>query len=146
MNEETIITLYCMADDFINTVMKYPVGKAIMAAWTGKRGPKRQLSLAEAITLNIMRFYLRVQDLKTFYRLVRTAYAGYFPHVPNYENFLKAGNASFMGGMVFLKYLLAVKRRESTDGCFFMDSTAVSVCHNHNSSSHRVSKGTVPGG
>jgi hypothetical protein len=46
MNEETIITLSCMADDFINTVMKYPVGKAIMAAWAGKWGPKRQLSLA----------------------------------------------------------------------------------------------------
>ena len=83
MNEETIVTLYCMADDFINTVINYPLGKTIMAAWAGKRGPKRQLSLPEAITLTIMRFYLRVQGLKTFHRLARTAYAGYFPHVPN---------------------------------------------------------------
>ena len=102
MNEEAIITLYCMADDFINTVIHYPLGKAIMAAWSGKWGPKRQLSLLEVITLTIMRFYLRVQDLKTFHRLVRTAYAGYFPHVPHYENVLKASKASFIGGMVVL--------------------------------------------
>ena len=83
MNEDAIIALYSMADDFINTVMNYPLGKAIMAAWAGKRGPKRRLSFAEVVTLNIMRFYLRVQDLKTFHRLVCTAYAGYFPHMPN---------------------------------------------------------------
>ena len=69
-----------MTDDFINTVMYYPPGQAIMAAWPGKRGTKRRLSLAEVVILNIMRFYLRVQDLKTFHCLVRTAYAGYFPH------------------------------------------------------------------
>ena len=109
-----------------------------MAAWVGKWEPKRQLRLPEVITLTIMRFYLRVQDLKTFHRLVRTAY---FPHVPNYENFLKKSNASFIGGMVVLNYLLAVKRRESIGGCFFMDSTALSVCHNHNFSSHRVTNG-----
>ena len=60
------------------------------------------MSLAEAVTLTIMRFYLRVQDLKIFHCLIRTAYAGYFPRVPNYEDFLKAANASFMGSMVFL--------------------------------------------
>ena len=48
MNEDviiTLITLYCMADDFINTVMyghrvvNYPpVGKVIMARWEEKQG------------------------------------------------------------------------------------------------------------
>jgi hypothetical protein len=60
---------------------------------------------------------------------------------PNYENFLKASNASCMDGMVFLKYLPAVKRRESTGGCFFMDSTVVIVYHNHTISRHEVTKG-----
>jgi hypothetical protein len=141
MDETKLITLYCFVDEFINMVMSFPVGKAILEQWQGKRGPKRQLSLAEVITLNILRFYLRVNDLKTFHRLVQNGYRSYFPGLPNYENFLKASNQSFVGVLVFLKYLLFLNRSGGSSRTFFMDSTAVSVCYNQYIASHRVTKG-----
>jgi hypothetical protein len=80
---------------------RYSAGKIIQAYWEGKRGPKKRLSLAEVITLNILRFHLRVHDLKVFHRLIRNVYQDYFPGLPNYENFLKAANRPFPGILVF---------------------------------------------
>jgi transcriptional regulator with XRE-family HTH domain len=82
MNETALITVYCFVDEFINALMRYPLGTILREQWEGKRGPKKQLSLAEVITLNILRFYLRVHDLKTFHRLLENAYREYFPALP----------------------------------------------------------------
>jgi hypothetical protein len=57
------------------------------------------------MTLNIIRFYLRVHDLKTFHRLVKNGYRDAFPGLPYYENFLKAANRSFPAVVVFMKYI-----------------------------------------
>jgi hypothetical protein len=128
-------------DEFINTIMNYPIGKMIREQWEGKRGPKKHLSLAEIITLNILRFYLRIHDLKTFHRLVWNAYRDYFPGLPNYENFLKATNQSLPAIVVFMKYLLFLTRMGKGEGKYFIDSTALSVCETPYISAHRVTKG-----
>ncbi|GHV92918.1 transposase [Spirochaetia bacterium] len=141
MNELMLITVYCIVDDFINMLMNYPIGQELMRHWQGKRGPKRRLCLAEVITLNILRFYYRVYDLKIFHRLARNTYTAAFPGLPNYENFLKATNKSFPVLLMLLKYLLAVNRGMEAGGPFFMDSTALPVCDNHYIASHRVAKG-----
>jgi hypothetical protein len=136
-----LITLYCFVDEFINTVMNYPMGKMVLEHREGKRGPKKRLTLAELMTLNILRFFLRVHDLKTFHRLVRNVYRDYFPGLPNYENFLKATNQPFPALAVFMKHMLFLKRLEKPEGTYFIDSTALSVCENPYISTHRVTKG-----
>jgi hypothetical protein len=72
-------------DEFITTIMNHPhlIGCMVLGYWEGKRGPKKRLTLAELMTVNILRFYLRVHDLKTFHRLVQNAYRQYFPALPN---------------------------------------------------------------
>jgi hypothetical protein len=70
--------------------MDYPIEKMNLEYWEGTRGPKKCLGLAEFMILTILRFYLRVHDLKTFHQLVRNAYRDYCPGLPNYDNFLKA--------------------------------------------------------
>jgi hypothetical protein len=141
MDETMLITVYCFVDDFINAIMNYPIGTMIMELWEGKRGPQRRLTLAELMTLNILRFHLRVHDLKTFHRLARNVYRDYFPGLPNYENFLKAANRSFPAVVVFMKYLLFLTRLGKAEGTYFIDSTAASVCENPYISTHRVAKG-----
>jgi hypothetical protein len=42
--------------------MNYPIGLLIVKLWESKGGPRERLSLAEVMTLNILRFYLRVQS------------------------------------------------------------------------------------
>jgi len=141
MNETMLTTLYCVVDDFINALIATKDGQKILGFWKAKRGPQRQLGLSEVLTLNILRFYFHIFDLKAFVRLAESSYKAYFPGLPNYENFLKAANRSFPFTVLFLRYLLELNRRMSEGGVFFLDSTALSVCANWNISTHRVTKG-----
>ena len=141
MNETMLITLYCIIDDFINALAATADGRKMLELWKAKRGPQRQLSLSEVLTLNILRFHYHIFDLKAFVRLAGCVYKPYFPGLPNYENFLKAANRSFPFTAMLLRYLLLLNRRMSRGGVFFLDSTALSVCANGNIPTHRVTKG-----
>ena len=140
MNETMLTTLYCIIDDFIKTLAKTSNGQKMLDFWKSKRGPQRQLSLSEVLTLNILRFHFHIFDLKAFSRLLQCTYKTYFPHLPNYENFLKATNKSFPFTIVLVQYLLLLNRRISKCGLYFLDSTALSVCKNWNISTHKVTK------
>ena len=48
------IALYCIADDFIKALANTEEGRKMLASWNPKRGPQRQLSLSEVLTLNIL--------------------------------------------------------------------------------------------
>jgi hypothetical protein len=141
MNETVLTTLYCIIDDFINALAATADGRKMLESWKAKRGPQRQLSLSEVLTLNILRFHFHIFDLKAFVRLAECAYKPYFPGLPNYENFLKAANRSFPFTVVLIRYFLLLNRRMSRDGVFFLDSTALSVCTNGNIPTHKVTKG-----
>ena len=106
MDEIKLTALYCVVDDFINTLLSTKAGKKMLESWKAKRGPQRHLSLSEVLTLNMLRFYFHIFDLKTFVRLAECAYKTYFPRMPNYENFLKATNRSFPFTVLLLEYLL----------------------------------------
>jgi hypothetical protein len=93
----------------------------ITGRWKGKRGPKKRLSLAEAMTLNIPRFYLHAQDLKAARRLAAHFFGDYFPGPPNYERFVKASNRPFPAVAVFMKYLLFLNRTRKSKGVYFID-------------------------
>jgi len=41
MNETTLTTLYCIIDDFINTLEKTSCGQKMLVSWEPKRGPQR---------------------------------------------------------------------------------------------------------
>ncbi|MGQ9617012.1 MAG: hypothetical protein ACUVWJ_11510 [Spirochaetota bacterium] len=94
MNTQELIILYTLVDDFFQSLFRSSLGKKLGHFWENKRGPKKKLSLSEVVTLNLLRFYMKVQDLKTFHRVAGEHYRKYFPDFPNYENFLKAINRS----------------------------------------------------
>lgn len=135
-NELTI--LFTFVDDFFQALFHAPFGKKLQPLWDNKRGRKKKLTLPEVVTLNLLRFSMRVQDLKTFHRIVGTQYRSCFPHLPNYENFLKATNRSGVFISLLVKYVL------HTNSCgnkeHFVDSTDVPVCKNHNIYKYRVAK------
>ena len=146
MTETTLITLYCIIDDFINTLTKTSGGQKMLNSWKPKRGPLRQLSLSEVLSLNIMRFHFHMFDLKVFWRLAKCAYKAYFPQMPNYENFLKATNKSLPFTALLLQYFLLLNRQMNKQGLHFLDSTALSVCKNWNICTHRVTKNVASRG
>lgn len=69
MTENSLITLYCIVDDFIHRFLETSTGKK-----------------------NLARFFDRTVDLKTFHKSAENHYKPYFPTLTNYENFMKADN------------------------------------------------------
>ncbi len=92
-NKELIIPLIFI-DDFFQAIFRSPLVKKLRFFWENKRESKKKVTLSEVETLDLIRFYLRVQDLKTFHRIVGVQYRRHFPELPNYENFLKVTNRS----------------------------------------------------
>ena len=79
MSDIALITLYCIADDFIKALAGTEEGRKMLASWNPKRGPQRQLSLSEVLTPNILRFHYHIFDLKAFARLAGSTLKADFP-------------------------------------------------------------------
>jgi len=58
MNELTLTTLYCIIDDFINSLKTTESRQKMLESWKAKRGPQKKLSISEVITLNVLRFII----------------------------------------------------------------------------------------
>jgi hypothetical protein len=141
MNEVQLITLYSFVDDFVKMLRSVPAAGEIMRCWNGRRGPKHKLSLSEVITMSIMRFYMKIIDMKGFHTAIVNSYHDYFPGLPSYANFDKAANKSLPILVIFIEYLLSINRKNEHKKVFFMDSTPLSVCENRYIPSHKVTKG-----
>jgi len=101
------------------------------------------MPIADAVILNLIRFFDRTGDLKTFHKNAENHYKVYFPSLTNYENFMKASNKSAGFIIAFVQYQLYLNRILCTDSVFSVDSTPVSVCENRYILSHKVSKGVA---
>jgi hypothetical protein len=138
MSNNELTILFTFVDDFFQALFHAPFGKKLRHLWENKRGRQKKLTLSEVVTLNLLRFSMRVQDLKTFHRLVGTHYRECFPRLPNYENFLKTTNRSGLFISLLVKYVLHMNSRGNEE--HFVDSTDVPVCKNHNIYNYRVAK------
>lgn len=141
-----LTALYTFIDDFFKEISNFDIWMKLYSQWKNRRGPHKKLSISETVTLNILRFQLRITDLKSFHRLIKDRYSKEFPSIPNYENFLKATNKSSEFTLLIIRYLLYINRTLSTNGHHFIDSTPLSVCYNYNIYSHKVNKGVAERG
>lgn len=135
-----ITELYAFVDNFLKLFINTKTGYQLHNAyWLNKKGREKTLSLSEIVTINIIRFYYHVIDLKAFHKYIKNDLDKYFKRVPNYENFLKSTNKSLIFILFVLKYLL--KMNSLTGGKYhFIDSTDLAVCKNYNIYSHKVTK------
>lgn len=146
MTENSLITLYCTVDNFINRFLETSAGKKNLAVYYGKRGPKRRMPIADVVTLNLVRILDRTGDLKTFHKNAMSHYVSYFPSLTNYENFLKATNRSVGFILAFVRHRLYLNRLNCAENEFYVDSTPVTVCENRHVPSHKVCKGVASRG
>jgi len=140
MTETDLIALYCFVDDFFQNFQHTDGFKILFQKWQGKRGPQCRLSISEVVTLNLVRFFLHIQDVKHFHKLVVSTYAALFPAMPNYENFLKTTNKSCGFILALLRYLIYLNQIQNHGLPHFVDSTPLPVCENRYINSHRVAK------
>ena len=93
--------IYSISSEFVKSLKADKNYFFLIKNWSGKRGPKRRLSIEKVIALNLLRFFLHVKDLKAFHRIIRTT--DMVPEMPNYENFLKATNKAFPAVALFMQ-------------------------------------------
>lgn len=134
-----LILLYTIIDDFFQSFYETKLWQCLKYFWLNQRGPLKKLTLSEVVTLNMMRYYMRIEDLKTFHKTIINQYNLYFPDVPNYENFLKATNKSAVFMLLIIRFLLD-NNIISEKNLYFIDSTDLPVCKNYNIYSHKVAK------
>ncbi len=133
--------LYTFIDDFYSEISTFECWKQLKVNWEGSRGPKMRLSISEIVTMNILRFQLKITDLKSFHRLIKDRYLSECPAIPNYENFLKASNKSAEFTLLIIRSFLYINKSLSENQHHFIDSTPLSVCYNYNINSHKVNTG-----
>jgi hypothetical protein len=67
-----ITELFAFVDNFLKLYICSGTGnKMYLAGWKNKRGFNKNLSLSEVVTLNILRFYFSINDLKSFHTLAK---------------------------------------------------------------------------
>lgn len=131
--------IYSIVYDFIKAIEQDVNFSFLLKNWNGKRGPKRRLSISQVISLNLLRFTIRIKDLTAFHRIVKMM--DLIPGMPNYENFLKASNKSFPIIALFMQFLLLQNQLQNDSGVHFIDSTLVSTCLNRRIFNHKVTNG-----
>ena len=146
MTENDLTALYCIVDNFYQKFIETKAGKWNLSHYYGRRGSKRRMSVPDVMTLNLLRIFVRTNDLKTFHKLAVVNYRQYFPDLTNYENFMKASNKSIGFIIAFLHYILYCNRKNCKENIFYLDSTPVTVCENRYISSPKVAQGVASRG
>ena len=49
MTENSLITLYCIVDDFIHRFLETSAGKKNLALYYGRHGPKRRMTVVDVV-------------------------------------------------------------------------------------------------
>ncbi|WP_277299839.1 hypothetical protein [Treponema succinifaciens] len=55
MTKNSLITLYCIVDDFIHRFLETSAEKKNLALYYGRREPKRRMAVADVTDMNIVR-------------------------------------------------------------------------------------------
>jgi hypothetical protein len=145
MNQEDLITLFCLIDDFCKS-FEITWKKILIENKEGKNLKKATrrpwLSLSEMMTILIYFHSSGYRTFKHYYQVHVLGYLrSYFPRVSSYSRFVQLTPRTLFAIFCFSQVSLG-----STSGISFIDSTLLTVCHNRRIYSHKVFKGLAKRG
>jgi Transposase DDE domain len=138
---ERLVETFCEVDDFCQAFV--PQWEAyLIGTGAAPRGPQPGLCVSEIITILLMLHSSRCKYLKSFYQgVMGDVLRQYFPHMPCYERFVTLQKSVFMPLLCFL-----LSRLGHRTGIYYIDSTALPVCHNRRISRHKTFAGLAARG
>jgi hypothetical protein len=145
-NGTSLLHLFCQIDDFCQQFLPAFRAHQVQPGELSKRRRKRQRSLCESEIMTILvAFHLsHYRDFKTFYLFhVCPHWKGEFPGLISYNRFIEFIPAVLVP---LLAYLRALGGPGHCSGISFVDSTALSVCHNARIKQHKVFAGIAKRG
>jgi len=138
---ERLVETFCAVDDFCKAFL--PQWEAyLIRNGTAPRGPKPGLCVSEIITILLMLHGSGFKYLKSFYNGVTgEVLRRYFPGMPCYERFVALQQSVLIPLLCFLRSRLGHRT-----GIYYIDSTALAVCHNRRIGRHKTFKGLAARG
>jgi len=138
---ERLVEIFCAVDDFCKAFL--PQWEAyLLGTGSAPRGPKSGLCVSEIITILLMLHGSGCKYLKSFYNgLVGEVLRHYFPGMPCYERFVTLQPSVLIPLLCFL-----CSRRGQPTGIYYIDSTALAVCHNRRIGRHQTFAGLAARG
>jgi hypothetical protein len=138
---ERLVETFCAVDDFCQAFLPHWEAYLIRNG-TAPRGPERGLSVSEIMTILLMLHGARVKYLKSFYNGVGgEVLRRYFPDMPCYERFVAIQQSALIPLLCFLCSHLGHRT-----AIYYIDSTALAVCHNRRSGRHKTCAGLAARG
>ena len=138
---DQLVEVFCEVDDFCKAFQPQWQAHQIAASYK-PRGPKSSLADSELLTLLLMLHSSGFKYLKNFYNSpMGEVLRHYFPGMPCYERFVALQQRVFLPLMCFM-----FSRMGQKTGIYYIDSTALPVCHNRRISRHKTFKGLAARG
>jgi hypothetical protein len=138
---DRLVEVFCEVDDFCKAFQAQFEGRLI-GTGQGARGPDPGLTDSEIITLLLVLHSSSFKYLKNFYNSpMGDVLLRYFPGMPCYERFVTLQKRAFMPLMFFMLSKLGKKT-----GIYYIDSTALPVCHNKRIRRHKTFAGLAERG
>lgn len=138
---DRLVEVFCEVDDFCKVFQDASESHRI-GNGQGPRGPDPGLADAEIITLLLVLHSSGFKYLKNFYNSpLGETLRRYFPGMPCYERFIALQQRAFLPLLAFLVSKLGKKT-----GVYYIDSTALPVCHNRRIGRHKTFAGLAARG
>src|SRR5215467_6776445 len=138
---ERLVETFCAVDDFCKAFL--PQWEAyLIRNGTAPRGPKPSLCVSEIITILLVLHGSQFKYLKSFYNgVMGEVLCRYFPGMPCYERFVALQPSVLIPLLCFLLSHLGQRT-----GLYYIDSTALAVCHNRRIGRHKTFAGLAARG
>ncbi|CAH2559891.1 IS982 family transposase [Cardinium endosymbiont of Oedothorax gibbosus] len=134
MNVEKLVEIYYAVDEFLIKFMPY-MEKQLLT--NSKRKPTRtcSLTLSEIMTVLIAFHVIGFRNFKSYYIHLQQFHSSKFGKLVSYNRFIELIQRTLVPLYCFTQSFSKTKT-----GCYFMDATAIKVCHIKRAYTHRVFK------
>jgi hypothetical protein len=133
---DRLVEDFCQFDDFCQTFCPHWKARLLAegSAPSKKRGPQPGLADSEVMTILALYHSWQFKNVKTFYEgVVLTLLRSAFPKAPCYARFIALTSHVCVPLTAFL-----LSRMGRRTGFYYIDSTALAVCHNRHINQHKV--------
>jgi hypothetical protein len=138
--KKDITELYSFIDDFCQIYLEHE--KKQLLPTNKRRNRLCSMSLSEVMTIMVMYHTSYAKNFKYFYKIwVQNIHKEDFPKALSYNRFVELIPRSFLPFNVLLHMLFGEKT-----GTYFMDATAIKVCHNKRRYRNKTFKGLAKQG
>src|SRR5215211_2302655 len=122
---DSLTETFCLFDDFCKD-FEEQWNKYLLSGQERKRLRKARVSLSEIMTLVVLFHQGRYRHFKSFYlNFVKEYLKSCFPNLPSYSRFIELIPGCNCALVAFFNHV-----KGKCTGISFVDSTAISVCHN----------------